>query len=138
MGNKVKIFLLLILMSPLCSINAQELNCVVSVNARQIEGSEKVMFEEMQKSLFQLVNGRKWTSIPFESEERIECSILINLTERISANEFKGNIQIQASRPVYNSTYKSPIINVRMKILLFDTTNLNRFSTMKGHTMENW
>ena len=92
---------------------AQELSCVVNVNARQIEGSEKVMFQDMQKDIYQLINGRKWTNDEFESHEKIECSILINLTERIGNNQFKGNIQVQASRPVYNSTYKSPILNVR-------------------------
>lgn len=94
-------------------IFAQELSCVVNVNARQIEGSEKVMFQDMQKDIYQLINGRKWTNDEFESHEKIECSILINLTERIGNNQFKGNIQVQASRPVYNSTYKSPILNVR-------------------------
>lgn len=92
---------------------SQELNCVVNVNARQIEGSEKVMFEEMQRVLFQFVNSRKWTNHEYEIQERIECSILINLTERVSANEFKGNIQVQASRPIFNTGYKSPIMNIR-------------------------
>ncbi len=105
------IFLLSIIL--VNSIVAQELSCVVNVNARQIEGSEKIMFQDMQKDIYQLINGRKWTNDEFESHEKIECSILINLTERISNNQFKGNIQVQASRPVYNSTYKSPILNVR-------------------------
>ena len=95
------------------SLSSQELNCVVNVNARQVEGSERVMFEEMQRALFQFVNSRKWTNHEYEIQERIECSILINLTERVSANEFKGNIQVQASRPIYNSSYKSPIMNIR-------------------------
>lgn len=105
------LFLLFIILVKAAS--AQELSCVVNVNARQIEGSEKVMFQDMQKDIYQLINGRKWTNDEFESHEKIECSILINLTERIGNNQFKGNIQVQASRPVYNSTYKSPILNVR-------------------------
>lgn len=94
-------------------LSSQELNCVVNVNARQVEGSEKVMFEEMQRALFQFVNGRKWTNHEYDIQERIECSILINLTKRISANEFEGNIQVQASRPIFNTSYKSPIVNIR-------------------------
>ncbi|MBL4709676.1 MAG: DUF4835 family protein [Flavobacteriales bacterium] len=92
---------------------AQELSCEVQVNSRQVEGSERTMFTEMETEIFKFVNGRKWTSDEYEAHERIECSILINLTERVSANEFKGNIQVQASRPVYNSTFKSPLLNVR-------------------------
>lgn len=91
---------------------AQELNCIVKVNARQIEGSEKVMFEDMEKAIFQLVNSRKWTNDEFDTQERIDCSMIINLTERLSTNQFKGTIQIQASRPIYNTNYKSPIMNI--------------------------
>lgn len=94
-------------------LNAQELNCEVQVNSRQVEGSERTMFTQMESDIFKLVNGRKWTTDEYEAHERIECSIIINLTERVSTNEFKGNIQVQASRPVFNSTYMSPILNVR-------------------------
>jgi hypothetical protein len=97
----------------LFSIYGQELNCVVNVNASQIDGSERVMFEEMQKAIFQLVNGRKWTTDEYEAGEKIECSIIINLTEKVSTDQYKGNIQVQASRPVYNTTFKTPIMNIR-------------------------
>lgn len=113
MVDKIKQCFLIVLFISSNLLFGQELNCVVDVNARQVEGSEKVIFEEMQKALFQLVNGRKWTNDEFETEERIDCSILINLTERVGTNEFKGNIQVQASRPIYNSSYKSPIMNIR-------------------------
>ena len=95
------------------TLTAQELNCIVEVNARQIEGSERVMFEEMRKAIYQLVNIRKWTTDAFETHERIDCSIIINLTERVSSNQFKGNIQVQASRPVHNTSFDTPILNVR-------------------------
>jgi hypothetical protein len=105
--------LLLFMFCVLQNMIAQELNCVVEVDARQIEGSEKVMFQDMEKDIFKLVNGRKWTNDEFDIQERIDCSIIINLTERVSANQFKGNIQVQASRPVYNTNFKTPIMNVR-------------------------
>ncbi|MBD98234.1 MAG: DUF4835 domain-containing protein [Verrucomicrobia bacterium] len=108
-----RILLLFTLFTLMLCLPAQELNCIVNVDARQVEGSERLMFEEMQKALFQLVNGQKWTKDEFKTEERIDCSILINLTERLTANEYRGNIQVQASRPVYNTSYKSPIMNVR-------------------------
>ena len=109
----IRSLLFFCLFSMLTQLSAQELNCVVNVNSRQVEGSEKSMFEKMQRDIFQLVNGRKWTNDEFEVEERIDCSILINLEERISSTEFSGNIQIQASRPIFNSAYKSPIVNIR-------------------------
>jgi len=108
-----RILLLITLVNFMFHLHAQELNCIVNVDARQVEGSERLMFEEMQKTLFRLVNGQRWTKDEFKTNERIDCSILINLTERLSANEYRGNIQVQASRPVYNTSYKSPIMNVR-------------------------
>ena len=104
---------LLIILAIYSGSSAQELSCVIDVNARQIEGSERTMFENMQRAIFELVNGQKWTREDYEPEERIECSILINLEERVSADEYRGNIQIQASRPVFNTSYKTPILNIR-------------------------
>ncbi|MEQ8624535.1 MAG: DUF4835 family protein [Vicingaceae bacterium] len=111
--NSSRLILLLVFVHTFNFSGAQELNCVVDVNSRQVEGSEKTMFEEMRKAIFQLVNGRKWTKDQFESNEKIDCSILINLTERTGPNEFTGNIQVQASRPIYGTSYNSPIMNVR-------------------------
>ncbi len=109
----MKKFIVIIFLLAGFSNYSQELNCVVNVNARQIEGSERTMFMEMQKAIFQLVNGRKWTNDDYKSHERIDCSILINLEERLGSNEYRGNIQVQASRPVFNTSYKTPIMNIR-------------------------
>lgn len=95
------------------SLSAQEFNCVVDINSRQISGSERVIFDEMEKAIFNFVNGRKWTKDEYEAFERIDCSIFITLNERISTNQFSGNIQIQASRPVFNTDYKTPIMNIK-------------------------
>ena len=107
------LLLILVFILAASNSNSQELNCIVNVNARQVEGSEKTMFVEMEKAIFQLVNGRKWTNDQFESFEKIDCSILINLQERTGSNTFTGNIQVQASRPIYGTSYDSPIMNVR-------------------------
>ncbi len=108
-------------------LSAQELNCVVNVQARQIEGSERVVFDEMQKAVFQLINGRKWTKDEYETYERIDCSILITLEERLGTNQFSGNIQVQASRPVYSTDYKTPIMNIRDEDFVI---NYNQFEPL--------
>lgn len=110
---KHKLFSVLFLFYLFFGVQAQELNCVVEVNSRQVEGSERKVFQELQKAVFQFVNGRKWTNDEFETYERIDCSILITLENRLGANQFSGSIQVQASRPVYNTSYKTPIMNVR-------------------------
>ncbi len=94
-------------------VDAQELRCKVTVDSRQIEGSERKIFEEMEGTIYQFVNGRKWTRDGFESFERIDCNILITLSDRMGTNNFKGSIQIQASRPIYKTSYLSPILNVK-------------------------
>lgn len=89
----------------------QELNCDVQINSSQIAGSDKSIFDAMQQVIFSFVNNRKWTKHSYKNEERIECSILINITERISTNQFKGTFQVQSRRPVFNSSYNSTLLN---------------------------
>ena len=90
---------------------AQELNCNVQVSAQQIQGSNRQVFENMQRDIYEFMNSTVWTNHVFSYAERIDCNILINLTEQISADEFSGTIQIQVRRPVYNTTYSATMLN---------------------------
>jgi hypothetical protein len=92
-------------------INAQELNCNIQISAQRIQGSNRQVFESMQRDLYQFMNNTVWTNHVFSYAERIDCNILINLSDQLSADEFKGTIQIQLSRPVFNTTYKTTILN---------------------------
>ncbi len=94
-------------------IFAQELNCRIQVVSQQIQTSNKHIFESMQKDLYEFVNNRKWTDNVFSNDERIECTIMINLTEQISTDEYKGTMQVQANRPVFNSNYNSVLFNYK-------------------------
>ncbi len=107
----MRVFTVLIgLMISLVAVG-QELNCQVSVIAPTDGVTDKRVYDAMQTSIFEFMNNRRWTNDVFKPEERIECSILININERVSANEFKGSIQITARRPVYNSSYYSDLFN---------------------------
>jgi hypothetical protein len=92
-------------------IDAQELNCNVQISAQRIQGSNRQIFESMQKDLFEFMNNTVWSNHVFSYAERIDCNILINLSDQLSADEFKGTIQIQLSRPVFNTTYNSTMLN---------------------------
>ena len=92
-------------------VSSQELNCNVQVSAQQIQGSNRQVFENMQRDIYEFMNGTVWTNHVFSYAERIDCNILINLTTQISADEFSGTIQIQARRPVYNTTYSATMLN---------------------------
>jgi len=90
---------------------AQEMNCIVSVSAQQIEGTDKKIFETLQNAIYEFINNRKWTNYNFRVEERIECTILITVNQRLSSNEFSGNINLVLRRPVLNSAYNSILLN---------------------------
>jgi len=95
------------------SIVAQELNCRVQVVSQQIQGTNKKIFETLQSAIYEFMNNKKWTTTVFSTDERIECTIMINLTEQVSSDQFKGTLQIQATRPVFNSNYNSTILNYK-------------------------
>ncbi|MFP4060655.1 MAG: DUF4835 family protein [Bacteroidota bacterium] len=106
-----KIILIGLLLPGFFRIYTQELNCNVQVISQQIQGTNKQVFETMQKAIYEFMNNRVWTNHVFAPEERIECNIMINFTEQISADEFKGTIQVQSRRPVYNSSYNTVLLN---------------------------
>ena len=91
--------------------SAQELYCTVQVISPQIEGTDKRVFQTLQSSIFDFINNRKWTQFNFGPEEKVECSILLTVEERISTDEFRGRLNIVLSRPVYGTAYNSPLLN---------------------------
>lgn len=103
--------IILALFNSLTELNAQELYCNVQVSAQKIQGSNRDVFQSMQKDIYEFMNNTVWTDNVFSYSERIECNILINLNEQLSSEVFKGTLQIQLSRPVYNSTYESTVLN---------------------------
>lgn len=107
---RILIFALLVL--PL-NIFCQELNCRIQVVSQQIQTSNKHIFESMQKDIYEFVNNRRWTDNVFSVDERIECTIMINLTEQLSADEYKGTMQIQSNRPVFNTNFNSVMLNYK-------------------------
>ena len=99
---------------------SQELNCSVQVISPQASSSQdKKILQTLQQSVYEFVNNRKWTNDVIQQDERIECSVIITVTDKPSADIFNGNIQIQARRPVYKSSYNSLLLNVLDKNFSF-------------------
>ena len=99
---------------------AQELNCSVQILAPQLQNpTDKKIFQTLQQSIFEFMNNRKWTSDVFQQDERIECSIVITITDKPSSDDFRGSIQVQARRPVYKSSYNSLLLNILDKNFSF-------------------
>lgn len=106
-----KIFIAFLLITLSLNVFSQELNCRVQVAHQQIQGTNIKAFETMQQAIFEFMNNTKWTDYVITMDERIECNILINLTEQISTDEYKATIQVQANRPIYGTTYNSVLLN---------------------------
>ncbi len=104
-------FLLIVLLSGTDLIYSQELNCNVQVSAQKIQGSNRQVFESMQRDIYEFMNNMVWTNHVYSYAERIDCNILITLTDQFSADEFRGTIQIQLKRPIFNTTYNSTMLN---------------------------
>ncbi|MBA4323380.1 MAG: DUF4835 domain-containing protein, partial [Odoribacter sp.] len=109
--KNLKYFILLLLIFISGIAHSQELNCNVQISAQKIQGSNRQVFQTMQRDVYEFMNNTIWTNNVYSYSERIDCSILINLTDQISADEFKGTIQVQLSRPVFNTTYNTTILN---------------------------
>ena len=104
------VIVIFILLAPVL-LSAQELRCNVQVVSQQIQGSNKQIFETLQNAIYEFMNNRVWTDRAYTMEERIECNLMINLTEQVAADEFKGTLTIQGSRPVFNTNYTTTLIN---------------------------
>jgi hypothetical protein len=111
---RIRLFYFIFVLIGIQHITAQELNCQVSVQASpslQISAVDKEIFQSLETTIFEFINNTKWTNDVFEIEERINCNILITITEMPSTNVYGGQIQIQSSRPTFNSSYNSTLFN---------------------------
>ncbi|MBO0341231.1 MAG: DUF4835 family protein [Bacteroidota bacterium] len=91
---------------------AQELNCEVTVNSDQVGQTNQQIFRTLERSLNDFVNKTKWTNRTYRENERVNARMFITVTQ-YESDRFEANIQIQSTRPVYNTTYESPVFNYK-------------------------
>ena len=102
----------LLLQTVTTDLPAQEINARVTVLYNQVATTvDRKVFQTLQASLNSFINKRKWTTDAFEAGERIDCSFLVNLTGVTETNVFQATLTVQAARPVYNTSYLSPLVN---------------------------
>ncbi len=92
---------------------AQELNCNVTINSDQVEGSSKQLFTTLQQAISEYVNNTRWTNLTFAETERIECNMMIIVSSVSPENVVSAELQVQARRPVYGTTYTTPTLNFK-------------------------
>jgi Domain of unknown function (DUF4835) len=92
-------------------MRAQEFICQISVTAPQLAGTDKRIFETLQNAIYEFFNNRKWSGYNFTFEERLECSILLTINDRLGSDEFKGTLNLVLRRPVLNTAYNTILLN---------------------------
>ncbi len=95
------------------------MKCDVRVNSSKVEGTDKTIFQNLQSALYEFLNSTKFTDINIKQAEKIECSILINVTSR-EGEYFTAEISVASNRPIYKSNYNSPMFNYIDKKFLFE------------------
>ncbi len=94
------------------NVKGQELNCQVEVNADQIQGANKQVFETLKSAITEYMNTNKFSNAQFAVNEKIDCRLFFTIKE-YNDNTMVGDLQVQSSRPVYNSTYTTTLINFK-------------------------
>ncbi|HVS92240.1 MAG TPA: DUF4835 family protein [Mucilaginibacter sp.] len=111
--RKLSLFMFLLCLG--VSASAQDLNAQVKVISGKIQTSNRHIFQSLETAMKDFLNGRKWAADVILPNERIDCSFVLNVTSWDGNSNFSGELQVQSSRPVYNSTYTTPMINVNDK-----------------------
>ena len=137
MNNKLVLNILFLVFT--INVSAQELLCNVRVNSSQVQTSDRKVFQTMQTEIYEFINNKKWSTTNIQNEERIECTIMINISKKISNDEFEGSIQIQSTRPVYGTSYKSTLFNYldnnfRFKYLEFQSLEFSESTHLSNLT----
>jgi hypothetical protein len=120
MKSKLTVLIFLISFSFISPVHGQELRCNVNINTAQVQTSVTRVYESMKNDIRDFMNSRKWTNDEFGSSEKIVCDIFINITAQVNATKYAASIQVQSSRPIFNSGYNSPILSINDNDFEFD------------------
>src|SRR5918993_1233267 len=102
------------------SLCAQELSARITINSNQVSSQvDKKVFQTLQAALNNFLNNRRWTQETFQTNERINCNFLLNITGASESNVYKASLTVQAARPVYNTSYETPLINFMDEAITF-------------------
>lgn len=115
--NKILVALFLFVVA--FQVGAQELKCTVTINSDMVQGTNKSVFNTLQKSVSEFVNTRHWSEMTFTTAERIECSMSI-IVKKVEGDLFTADIQVQSRRPVYNSSYNTTLFNFKDNYFSFE------------------
>jgi hypothetical protein len=113
------LYIFLFLFLSITGTKAQELQCMVQISSPGMSETDRQILQTLQSSVYEFMNQRNWTEFQFKPEERIEASILITINEKVGSDEYRGTIQVQSRRPIFRTSYSSPLINHNDRDLSF-------------------
>jgi hypothetical protein len=120
-----RILLLITSLVYVFGLNAQELNCTVTINSDQVQGSNKEMFNTLKQSIEEFVNTSRWTNMTFQEKERIECSMLL-VVKSVQDGIVNCEFTCQSRRPVYGTSYYTPTMNFKDNNFVFSYQEYDR------------
>ena len=115
---------------------AQEINCTVTVNSDQIEGSNKQVYETLKAAIEEYMNQNRWTNMTYAEQEKIECSMLI-VVKSVNGNSYNCEMTLQSRRPVYGTTYTTPILNFKDNAFNFTYQEFDRIEWQQNQFTTN-
>jgi hypothetical protein len=119
----MKVFSIYILFTLLSvGVFAQDLNARVQILSPKIQTTNKRAFQALETAMKDFLNGRKWSADNILAQERIDCNFILNITGWDGSSSYTGELQVQSSRPVFNSTYNSTLLNTLDKDIDFTYT----------------
>ena len=129
--------ILFILLS-LCAmqIAAQELRCTVTINSDKIEGSNKQVFATMKTAIEEYINQNRWTNMTFAEHEKIECSMLL-VVNAVTDNMYSCEMTLQSRRPVFGTTYTTPLLNFKDNTFNFTYQEYDRIEYQQNQFTTN-
>ena len=116
---KLFVVMLVMLLPVTASAEGEELNATVTLNASKVQGSNTEVFEQLESSLVEFINNRKWTANTYEEIERITCNFTFVVNSYSNDGSFDCSLMVQATRPVFGSSYLSTIFKYEDKSIKF-------------------
>lgn len=120
----------------LLPLSAQEINCTVTINTDQIEGTNKQVYATLKAGIEEYMNHNRWTNMTFAEHEKIECSMLI-IVKTVSDNSYVCEMTLQSRRPIYGTTYTTPLLNFKDNTFNFTYQEYDRLDYQQNQFSTN-
>ena len=115
---------------------AQELNCTVTINSEQIEGTNKEVFETLKTAIQEYMSQNRWTNMTYAEHEKIECSMLI-VVKKVEEGLYTCEMTLQSRRPVYGTTFTTPLLNFKDNNFVFSYQEFDRIEYQQNQFTTN-